>query len=95
VVGVAEDDLGSLMVGAEFFEGSLGDGFDGALGAYWHENGRLDGLVGEMQAGATGAAFAGGLGAEEFETEGHILIVLGARVRGYSCPTQGEPEGQD
>jgi hypothetical protein len=52
VICVAEDDFG-----AEGFECVLGDGFDGAGGADGHEDGGLNGAVGEMKLGATASGF--------------------------------------
>jgi len=60
VVGVAEDDLR-----ADVFEDGLGDGLDGSLGAYGHEDGCLYGLMGQMEACTAGA---GGVCREEFKT---------------------------
>jgi hypothetical protein len=51
MVGVAEDDLG-----AQVFEGLLGDGFYGGGGAYGHEDWGLDLAVGEMEGDAAGWA---------------------------------------
>ncbi len=63
VVCVAEDDLD-----AEGFEQILRDGFDGTGGAYGHENGGFNSLVGQDELGAA----ATGLGLiEEVELERH------------------------
>lgn len=60
VVGIAEDDLG--VDGDEV----LGmEGFDGALGADGHENGRFNDPVRSGEAAASG--FALGVGVEKFE----------------------------
>jgi len=69
MVGVAEDDLC-----AQILKDVLRNGFYCALSAYGHEDRGFHGLVGEMDAGAPGAA---GMSAEEFETKGHRLIVFG------------------
>jgi hypothetical protein len=69
MVGVAENDLS-----AENFEHVLGNGFDGAGGAYGHEDGGFDRLVGEDELGAATA----GLGlVEEIELERHSSILVG------------------
>ncbi len=86
VIGVAEDDLC-----AEGFEDVLGDGLDGACGADWHEDGCLDGLMGQVEGRA---ASAGGGGVEQVEVEAHLLI-LSVRFGGVEGAPEVSLEGND
>jgi hypothetical protein len=81
MVGVAQDDLRALLLGPQFFEDLLGDGFDRALRAYGHEDRGFYGLMREVDARAAGA---GGVGAEEFETEGHSFDCRSVRMLNFS-----------
>ena len=71
----------ALLLRTEFFEDLLRDGFYGALRAYGHEDWGFYGLMGEMDACA---ACAGGVGAEEFETEGHSFDCRWVRMLNFS-----------
>ena len=71
MIGVAEDDFR-----AEGFEHILRDGFDGALRADGHEDGRFDGLMREDETAAAAAGWGFG---EELEERGHVSILVDGR----------------
>ena len=75
MVGVAENDLG-----AQGFQGVLGNGFDGSGGADGHKYRCFNGLVGQEKLSAA-AALGGGV--ELVEGEGHRTILNAARVRNF------------
>ena len=69
VLGVAEDDLCT-----EGFECVLGNGLDRAGGADGHEDGSLDGAVGQMKLGASTACLCF---REDLKGGTHFLILAG------------------
>ena len=74
MVRVAENDLRAQLARSQLFQRALRHSLDRALRPHRHEDRRFDSLVRQMKARAAGAAQ---VCAEEFEPEGHNLILDG------------------